>query len=358
LPHLLAHPVAYPLPRQAVENHGQGWTEPDKLVSNGAYQLVDWERGEKLVLAKNPFYHGRFPGNVERIECTVFTDFGAVLEAYAADALDSISMITSDPGTVKRARAAHGRELVFTPHPSTYYLIFRADRTPFNDVRVRRAFVHAVDREALDRDAWQGQYLLATGGFVPPGMPGHSPGIGLAYDPERARDLLAQAGYPEGQGFPKVSWVHAGGPEVPFLRKAWRKKLGLNLEAQNLEWGPFMERLDRDPAHLTLMGWLADYPDPDALLRVLFHSTERVNTPRWHNARFDALVEEAARVTDQTRRMELYQEADRILVAEETVIMPLGYAQGRILVKPWVTIPRVPPALMRLKHVVLQRKEH
>jgi ABC-type oligopeptide transport system substrate-binding subunit len=362
LPHLLAHPVACPLRRQAVENHGQAWTEPDKLVSNGAYQLIDWKRGEKLVLAKNPLYHGRFPGNIERVECPVFSDFEPMLEAYAADALDSISMITSDPGTVERARAAHGRELVFTPHPSTYYLIFRTDRTPFNDVQVRRAFVHAVDREALDRDAWQGQYLLATGGFVPPGMPGHSPGIGLTYDPERARDLLAQAGYPEGQDFPKVSWVHFGGsagkpPEVTFLRKAWRKNLGLNLEAQSLEWGAFMERLDRDPAHLTLMGWLADYPDPDALLRVLFHSTEGVNTPRWHNARFDALVEEAARVTDQTRRMELYQEADRILIAEETVIMPLGYAQGRILVKPWVTIPRVPPALMRLKHIVLQRQK-
>lgn len=355
--HLLAHPVAYPLPRWAVESHGEGWTNPENLVSNGAYQLTEWQRGERLVLRRNPFYQGPFPGNAGRVECTVFTDFGAVLEAYAADALDSISMITSDPGTVERARAAHGRELVFTPHPSTYYLIFRADRTPFNDVRVRRAFVHAVDREALDRDAWQGQYLLATGGFVPPGVPGHSPGIGLAYDPELARDLLAQAGYAQGQDFPKVSLVHSGAPEVPFLRKAWHNTLGLNLEAQNLEWGPFMERLYRDPAHLTLMGWLADYPDPDALLRILFHSTEGVNTPRWHNARFDALVEEAARVTDQTRRMELYQEADRILVAEETVIMPLGYGQGRILVKPWVTIPRVPPVLMRLKHVVLQRKE-
>ncbi len=94
------------------------------------------------------------------------------------------------------------------------------------------------------------------------------------------------------------------------------------------------------------------------MLRVLFHSTEGINAPRWHSARFDVLVEEAARIADQARRIELYQEADRILVAEEAVIMPLGYAQGRILVKPWVTIPRVPPVLMRLKHIVLQREEH
>jgi len=362
LPHLLAHAIAYPLPRWAVEGHGQPWMDPDNLVSNGAYQLVEWQRGEKLVLGKNPFYRGRFPGNTTRVECPIFTDFGPVLEAYAADALDAISMINSDPGTIARARAAHGRELVYIPQPSTYHLVFRADRPPFDDARVRRAFVHAVDREALAREAWGGQRLPAAGGFVPPGMPGHSSGIGLAYDPDRARGLLAQAGYSGGQGFPRVTWLYSGGspaepPVVPFLRRAWRKNLGLSVDAQSVEWEAFIERRDRDPPHLALWGWLADYPDPDALLRVLFHSTEGINAPRWHSARFDALVEEAARVADQTRRMELYQEADRILVAEEAVIMPLGYARGRILVKPWVTIPRVPPALMRLKHIVLQREK-
>jgi oligopeptide transport system substrate-binding protein len=362
LPHLLAHAIAYPLPRWAVEGHGQPWMDPDNLVSNGAYQLVEWRRGEKLVLGKNPFYHGRFPGNAERVECPVVTDFGPVLEAYASDAVDAVSMITADPGTIARAQVAHGRELVFIPQPSTYHLVFRTDRPPFDDMRVRKAFIHAVDRKALAREACQGQYLPATGGFVPPGMPGHSTGIGLAYDPERARGLLARAGHPGGRGFPQVTWVYSSGspaepPAVPFLRRAWRINLGLNLEAQSLEWGVFLERRDRDPAHLTVSGWLADYPDPDALLRVLFHSTEGINPPRWHSARFDALVEEAARVADQARRMELYQEADRILVAEEAVIMPLGYARGRILAKPWVTIPRVPPVLMRLRHIVLQREK-
>jgi ABC-type oligopeptide transport system substrate-binding subunit len=361
LPFLLAHPVAYPLPRWAVDGHGEAWTDPENLVSNGAYRLVEWQRGERLVLSRNPLYRGSFPGNAELVQCRVFTDFGPVLEAYAADDLDAISMINADPGTVARARAAHGHELLFSPQPSTFFLVFLVDRPPFDDVRVRRAFVHAVDREALVREASKGQYLPATGGFVPPGMPGHSLGIGLAYDPELARDLLAQAGYPEGQGFPQVSCVHAGGlagePVVPFLRKAWGGNLGLSVEAESLEWPAFMERLRRDPADLTLLGWLADYPDPDCFLRVTFHSTEGNNNPRWHNARFDALVEEAARVADQTRRLELYGEADRILVAEEAVVMPLGYAQGRILAKPWVTIPRVPPVLMRLKHVVLQRKE-
>jgi ABC-type oligopeptide transport system substrate-binding subunit len=361
LPHLLAHPVAYPLPRWAVQGYREARTEPDDFVSNGAYQLEEWLRGERIVLRKNPAYQGRFPGNAERVVCPVFTDFGPVLEAYAADDLDGISMVSPDPGTVARVRTAHGRELVLAPQASTFYLVFRTDLAPFDDVRVRQAFVHAVDREALVREISEDDYLPATGGFVPPAMPGHSTGIGLTYDPDHARDLLDLAGYPGGQSFPQVAWVHFGGsadePIVAYLREAWHKNLGLDLQAQSLEWGAFMERLNSDPAHLTLLGWSADYPDPDAFLRVLFHSTEGTNNPRWHSSCFDSLVEEAARATDQARRMELYREADRVLVAEEAVVMPLGYRAAHILVKPWVTMPRVPPALMRLKHFVVQRED-
>jgi ABC-type oligopeptide transport system substrate-binding subunit len=124
-----------------------------------------------------------------------------------------------------------------------------------------------------------------------------------------------------------------------------------------VEWKEFMDRGGRDPAHLSLWGWFADYPDPDNMLRVTFHSAEGFNAPRWHSARFDELVEEAAQITDQKRRMELYHEADRILVAGETAVMPLGYGRGRVLLKPWVTAPRVPPALLRLKEVVCSPPE-
>jgi oligopeptide transport system substrate-binding protein len=362
LPYLLAHTVAYPLPRWAVERYGQAWTEAGNLVSNGAYQLVEGEKGAQLMLTRNPFFHGRFPGNVERVECSVFTEFGPALEAYAADLVDTVSMFNADPHTVARARAAFGHELVFIPQPVTLYLIFRADRPPFDDVRVRGAFVHAIDRESLTTEAFQDQRLPGTGGFVPPGMPGHSPGLGLAYDPERSRRLLAQAGYPGGQGFPQVTWLHLTGSRgervISFLRSSWRQNLRLDLEPQNLEWGAFVERLMSDSADLTMMGWSADYPDPDYMLRVPFHSKQGVTSPRWHNARFDNLVEEAERVTDHARRMELYQEADRILVVEEAVIMPLTYGQGRVLVKPWVTCPGSFLAPLCLNNLVVERRPY
>ena len=354
---LLAHPIAYPLPRQATTN-------ADQIVGNGAFRLAEWQRGDRLVLTRNPFYHGRFPGNVERVECPVIRDLGSVLNSYAAGALDAVSLINADPGAIARARAAHGRELVFTPQASTLFMAFHVDRPPFDDVRVRQALAHALDRDALVREASEGQYLPANGGLVPPGMPGHSADLGLAYDVDRARELLAQAGYPGGHGFPKVSWLYSGGtagepagePVVPFMQRTWRENLGLELEPEFLDWREFLRRVTLGSPDLFQMGWSADLPDPDGFLRATYHSTEGIFAGRcgWHSAGFDALIEQGACVADPARRMALYQEADRILIREETAILPFFYAQGRILVRPWVTMPRVPSALLNLKEIILE----
>lgn len=359
--YLLAHPVTYPLPRIVTQAEGQLEADPETLISNGPYQLLAWERGKKIVLGRNPFYRGRFSGNIARVECPILADFETVLDAYAADRLDAISMINADPDTIARARAAYPDELVLTPQLSTSYVVFRVDQSPFDDVRVRKAFAHAIDRKRLAQDVWQGQCLPAEGGFVPPGMPGHSAEIGLAHDPSLARRLLSEAGYPGGRGFPEVTWISPAGsarrPIVSFLRDTWRRHLDLRLHSQDLEWRAFVERINQNPAQVTLSGWFADYPDPDCLLRVTFHSTAGFNTPSWHHARFDALVEEAAQVTEGRRRMELYREADRILVAEEAVVVPLGYGFGRILVKPWLSVPSVPPVMLRLKDFVCKMED-
>jgi oligopeptide transport system substrate-binding protein len=97
--------------------------------------------------------------------------------------------------------------------------------------------------------------------------------------------------------------------------------------------------LQEDPANLTVAGWTADYPDPDGMLRTVFHSTDGLNRPRWHNRRFNTLVNEAAKLNDPYQRIELYRDADRILVAEQAAAVPLGYGRGRMLVKPWVYYP-------------------
>jgi ABC-type oligopeptide transport system substrate-binding subunit/DNA-binding SARP family transcriptional activator len=359
LPYLLALPIAYPLPRHAVEGHGSDWMQAGTPVTNGAYVLSSWTPGKGMVLTRNPHYQGALPGNVERVECSCRASYERALAAYAREEIDVVSLLNADPGTVARARAAYGDELIFFPRLVTFYLLFRADRPPFDDARVRRALAHALDREALARYAFQDQRLPATGGFVPPGMAGHSPGIGLAYDPERARCLLAAAGYPHGQGFPHVTWIHAQRSEderiVSFLRASWREHLALDLPAASAAWETFLDRVEHDPADVTLIGWGADYPDPDFMLRVPFHSQTGATAAGWKNDRFDELVETAASTTDHARRMALYQEADRILVAEEAAVVPLSYGRGRMLARPWVSLPPTLSVRMPLQNVVVQR---
>jgi oligopeptide transport system substrate-binding protein len=164
-------------------------------------------------------------------------------------------------------------------------------------------------------------------------MLGHSAGIALPSDPDRARQLLAEAGYPDGRGFPTVDLLtdHRRGLTSEYLQAHWRENLGVEITQKTTEWGILLDRLDREPPHLFCIGDAAEYPDPDDLLRV----PEFQRPTQWQNETYDRLVEEARRVTDQGVRMEMYQEADRILV-EEAAIMPFAYGRCQHLVKPWV----------------------
>jgi oligopeptide transport system substrate-binding protein len=216
---------------------------------------------------------------------------------------------------------------------ATDYVGFDMSRPPFDDPRVRRAFVLATDRERLVEGVLRGTFLPATGGFVPPGMLGHSAGIALPYDTEQARQLLAEAGYPDGRGFPTVDLLtdHMRGPASEYLQAHWRQDLGVEITQEALDWRVFLDRLNNEPPHLFCIAQEADYPDPESLLRL----PEFQFFTQWQNETYDRLVEEARRVTDEKGRIQMYQEADRILV-EEPAILPFAYERFHYLVKPWV----------------------
>ena len=233
------------------------------------------------------------------------------------------------------ARKRHLEEYVSDPEPCPYFVTFDASRPPFDDLRVRCAFIMAVDRERLAGEILAGRLDPATGGFVPPGVPGHSPGIALPYDPDQARQLLAQAGYPDGQGLPNLEiavWLfHV--INVEFLVAQWSHNLNVEVAIDIIEWKEYLER--ENSVHLLYGGWSADYPDPDSFLRVGLRS---LNFPYWHNESYERLLEDARRTLSQGDRIPLYQAADKILI-EEAVIMPLTYSRAHWLVKPWVKIP-------------------
>ncbi len=356
LPYLMADTVAFPLPSGIVKELGKAWSEPHHLISNGPYQIESIDT-DKLILSRNPRYLGEFSGNVSSVECLLINEYETVLQAYGHSQLDVVNLIPADPDTIARAGSLFGKELISIPRWSVFYLCFRCDKPPFDDVRVRQAFAYALDRHALEIEGFQGQRQAATGGFVPPGMPGHSPDIALAYNPEHGRELLSQAGFADGMGFPEVEWASSPGGDrvLSFLHNAWKKNLKLDLQPSGMNWEAFMEKLNSDPAQLTLLAWGADIPDPENMLHTPFHSQEGINVPHWQNEQFDELTDKAEQVTDHSQRMALYKRADEILVAEETAVLPLSYALGRLLVKPWVRLPITPAISMSFRFATVVR---
>jgi ABC-type oligopeptide transport system substrate-binding subunit/class 3 adenylate cyclase len=328
---LLSSEFAGPVPRHVVEQWGPHWTEPGHIVTNGPFTLEAWTPGESLALKRSPHYHGRFGGNVERVELVV--GWRGEVEPYEAGLVDLHPLDASAPKESDRARRLHAEEYLSLPEATTEYVAFDVRRAPFDDPRVRRAFALAVDRETLAGVTLGGYYSPASGGLVPPGMPGHVPGVALPYDPARARDLLAEAGYAGGSGFPPVDFLTPQGRRLPVgkhLRDQWRENLGVEVRWSEMPWAEYIEVVHRDPPHLFGMSWAPEYPDPDNFLGVAV----QLHTA-WRPRHYLELMERARRSTDQVERMRLYAQVERLL-AEEVPLLPLSYARLHVLLKPWV----------------------
>ena len=227
--------------------------------------------------------------------------------------------------------------LLVAPPILTSYIFFRCDRPPFNDRRLRLAFAYATDRRSLAR-AGGLCTVPADGGFVPPSVPGHSPHVAVPFDPEQARHLLREAGYPNGHGLAPLTvlvphGMHAAS-QIPA--EAWREVLGVQVTVKAVPTVEYYQNLRDSVDPIGRAQWYSIVPDPDYCLRIVFHSTSTHNRPHWKNGTFDKLVEEAQASTDQRRRMALYHDADRLLVAEEAAIIPTAYNRSVTLLRPEV----------------------
>jgi len=353
--HVLATPVAYPIPAHIFDKHGASWAEPANLATNGPFRLEAWRPNEQVVLARNPEYRGRFGGNVQRVEADLaeIWDWDDLLKRYEGDEL-SVTLVPE--WKVEEFRHRHADEYVTGPSAYTEWVWMNLSRPPFDDRRVRQALVHACDREAMVAQRLRGLDPPGTGGLVPLGLPGHTPGIGLPFDPDRARSLMTEAGYPGGMGFPQVEIIVLSAlgelPHFEYLRAQWREVLGIDIQRMVLGAEEFLRRMKESPPALARMAWLADYPDPDSFLRV---GLSYYGDVRW-NAEYAELVEAAGRSTDQRERLALYQRADRLLI-QEAAVMPLVYGRIDLLLKPWVSqFPVSPVRFWFWKDVVMEEE--
>jgi len=355
--YLMASPVSYAVPSHIIETEGDRWIEMESFVSNGPFQLSSRIIGDSIVLSRFADYRGNFPGNVDRVEInTTQIDATDELKMYLTGHFDVFGNLLILPRT-ERERVRHllSDEYVSNLNFAIGCMNFNSELPPFDNRDVRRAFALALDRELYVQEVFEGDIVSpAMGGFIPPGMTGHSPDIGLPFDPDRAQGLLSEAGFPNGEGFPSVVIYTQSNPLQMAIFENIKNQLLRNLEIEVLnrsfEFTEYFRRVGLDSPLISIGGWTADYPDPDNFLRT--YPTHR--SVKWHNPTFEELVEKARRLPDQSERIRLYQEADRILI-EDAGIVPLGYGRNDLFVKPWVKNMFFPPLVMPgMKYLILE----
>jgi ABC-type oligopeptide transport system substrate-binding subunit/class 3 adenylate cyclase len=336
--YLLACVATYPVPSHTIAAHGEAWTDLDKFVSNGPFRVESYRPGQLMVLKRNPTYHGNFQGNLEAVRLRVLThlpeETGKLVPGYEKDEYDIVFLAKLPPAERQQTIQRHATDYVTSPSLSTHYVNFDVSRPPFDDPRVRRAFVLATDRQEIAAVSEMGFASAATGGFIPLGAPGHVPGLAIPHDLEEARRNLAEAGYPGGVGFPKVSALlfNQAARFTESLLSPWQDRLGVEISSEIVNWTTFMKSIHDKSSrpHIYTIAWEADYPDPDNYMRVAVK-----NSTEWRNETYDALVNQAKQIMDHEQRMGLYRQAEEILV-REAPLFPFFYPRQHLLVKPWV----------------------
>jgi len=330
---ICAFEITYPVRRDVVSQ--PGWTEAGRYVSSGPYVLKEWRHDSHIVLEANPrYYRGLAP--TKRVRMIMVNDPTAGLALFdrgMLDIIDNYSLAGIDVKEMSR-HPSYRR----TPQLRGYYYGFNTERPPVNDVRVRRAIGHAIDRTAFDKVLLSGE----RGGtsWIPPGMFAHNPDAGLRFDPELARKLLAEAGYPGGKGFPRIE-LHFNQADIHLLvaqivQSLLKRELNIDVELRTVEWKVYLTELREDPPHLYRMGWGADYPDPDNFLN-LFTGASGNNFTRWSSAEYDALVTKASMNPDPDSRRADYDRLQEMLLVDTAAIVPLFFTSENTVYAPGVS---------------------
>lgn len=329
-PYVMTFMVTFPLRQDMVEKYGDRWTEPGNIMTNGPYLLATWRHDYRIVLRKNPRYYGK-PPEYPEVKMFVVPEPNTALTLYETSDLDMTPL-----SSVAIPRYMTHSDYRRVAQLRGYYYGFNTRKKPFDDVRVRQAFSLAIDRAELPR-ILKGGEVPATS-WVPEGMFGYNPTIGLGFDPKRAQSLLARAGYPGGKGLPRVtaafnSESYENKLVGENLQAQWRKNLGVNVDLDSQEWKVYLRALKTDPPQIFRLGWGADFPDPDNFLEI-FTTHSGNNHTRWGSRRFDSLIAKAAGEQDRRKRLRMYDEAQAILTEKDVPMISLFFSAQNVLVKP------------------------
>lgn len=333
----LSHPVAFVVDRESITSR-----DPLRRANGtGPFRLAEVVPGNRIVLAANNDYYREPKPALARVIFRLSA--GHAVTMYENNELDASPVGVSDLPRITDPESASSRELTISEQLATFYVGINSNIEPFTDIRVRQAFAHAIDRERIVEFLYEGT-VRAADTIVPPDMPEYdNAALGApAYDVALARDLLARSSYGGADGLPPVTiHVSSGGPYTDPVADAiaylLEENLGVSVTIRQSDWSTFLDQLAKpeNPFQMYILGWIADYPDPENFLNVLFSSTSTDNHSHYANPRVDELLRQAGLEMDVEKRHELYLEAESIILAEAPVL-PLYHDVEYWLTKPYV----------------------
>ncbi len=336
-PQILKHYTWNPIPRHVVLEHGKGdmtmkgnpWSKLGNIVSNGPYQLKSWRRTDHLEVERNPHYWNasevtlngiRFlPINNSYTEARMFRD-GQMHVTYTAPPEIVDLMLKENPAVLRQE-----------PYVGTLFIRCNTKRKPLDDPRVRRALNLSFNQQEICDKIMRG-YKPAYG-MVPP-MAGYDTPHAVSYDPDAARKLLAEAGFPGGKGFPRLKYLLASRETAATTAQAiqamWRKELGIEIEIENKEWTAYLAAMQDFDYDLAAAGWIGDYLDPLTFLE-MWTGGNGNNLTGWANPEFEKLLSQSHQEADPAKRYALLRQAEIVLTTESPTLLLAWYARNYLL---------------------------
>jgi oligopeptide transport system substrate-binding protein len=326
---LCAFPTLMVVPRQTIEKYGDRWLSARPLPASGPYELVAWRLKDKIRLRKNPLYWDAANTKLNIIDYLPIIAAPTALNLYETGAADIVwdkDLVPTELMDVLSKRP----DFHSFPELGTYFVRINTTRKPMNDPRVRQAMALCVDRARIIRKIVKSGGI-ATDSLTPPGTARYEAPKGLGYDPARARQLLAEAGYPGGKGFPRISYIFnagGGGAAVPHekiaveLQQMWHDELGIDVDLRQLEWGTYLAAESHMDFDIARASWIGDYNDAETFLN-MFMSDNGNNQTGWKNPEYDQMILNADEQLDPSAREKIFQKAEAMLIRDAVPIIPI-----------------------------------
>jgi len=332
---MMAHYAFAILPMHAIQKYGANWTRVENFVGNGPFVLSERVPNSRTVVTANPNYWNKDNVFLTKITFLPIDDDNTIYNMYLNGEVDwSTGIPLSRIDEVKLHKDYQvGPELT-----TYYYVINNKDHPPLNDIRVRKALSMAIDRQELVDKVKKGGEIPSAA-LVPP-MPGYTPTPGNGFNLTEAKRLLAEAGYPNGQGFPTFTVIYNTNEGhrivAEYIQQTWKNNLGINVTLQNMEWASFLDFRRSSGMQIGRAGWQADYQDPQNFLELLISNTGN-NDGQYSNAQYDSLLRQAATMPGGAQRNAILRQAEDIAITQEQGMIPMYYyvSQNMIDLTKW-----------------------